>query len=125
MQEILTVLPLITDVQPLKGSNTIEFRLDNVEALAKDYQHSVCIGLLLFEEKSLSDLMLKHITLLLASSEETQDYGLQLKNHHWWLWCRGDADIQTSEDQMAIILDQLLSFRHYLISLISNRTYNL
>lgn len=124
MQEILNVLPLVTDIQLLKSSNTIEFILDNVQAQAKDYQHSVCVGLLLCEEKILYDVIFKHISLLFASLEEAQDYGLELRKKHWWLWCRADGDIGTDVEQMASILDQLLSFRHYLISLISNHSKN-
>jgi len=117
MLEILETLPLIAIIPVTPESNTVRFKLDDILGMAKDYSHSACIGLSLLDKNGIPDNALQHITLLLASREETKDYALQLHEERWWLWLRCNAESNTEE--LSILLEQLLALSRYIISQVS------
>ncbi|AWK13978.1 type III effector [Candidatus Fukatsuia symbiotica] len=114
MLEILKMQPLITNILVVASSNMVRFEVDEIQGMAKDFAHSICIGLFLLEKNGLPDTALQHVTLLLASIEETKDYALQLGEDGWWLWRRYDSDSKT--DEVAVLLEQLVALNRYLVS---------
>lgn len=56
----------------------------------------------------------QHISLLLAASEQTLDFGLQREGERWLLWKRFDANALNSPAAIRIALDNLLALMRFL-----------
>ncbi len=95
------------------GPNYAEFHFRGAFGRMQSCELGLCVGLSFPHHPNYLP-QAQHISLLLAASEQTLDFGLQRERERWLLWKRFETDALSSPESVRMALDNLLALMRFL-----------